>query len=545
MPQYPPFRPAFGQPPRVPLGWVIALCVAWTLLGLIGHDPWKPDEAHSFGLVYSILQGGDWVVPMLAGEPFMERPPLFYLTAAGFAHLFSGLLPLHDGARLATGFYMTLALIFTGLAGRELWGKGYGRITALIMIACLGLLVRTHQLISDVALLAGFSISLYGIALSPSRPVVAGILAGTGIGIAFMAKGLFAPFVMGLTILLLPLLTKKWRTRQYALCLTLALAAALPWLATWPILLYQRAPQLFSEWLWVYNLGGLTRFTLSNEPGFYLNILLWFAWPALPLALWTLWRHKWAGWLNAPILLPMTFFLATLALLSYTPQNRDVYALPLVPPLAILATAAVDSLRRGAASALDWFSVMTFSLFATVLWIGWFATLSGYPAEIAEKFNKLQPGIITHLNGLTLFIALVLSAAWILAVARMKRGALRGIVNSAMGITLVWGLLATIWLPWLDAGKSYRGMITSMQNALPDHYGCIAGKNLGEPQRAMLHYFSGIITERDEKRQMGCNLMLVQGRDRPLEHPGPEWSILWEGNRPGDETEWFTLFQRR
>jgi TonB family protein len=39
-----------------------------------------------------ILQTGDWVVPTLAGEPFMEKPPAFFVTAAAFASLFGGVL---------------------------------------------------------------------------------------------------------------------------------------------------------------------------------------------------------------------------------------------------------------------------------------------------------------------------------------------------------------------------------------------------------------------------------------------------------------------
>jgi hypothetical protein len=50
-----------------------------------------------------MLQSGDWLVPTLAGEPFMDKPPLFYWTAALFAKLFSPLLPLHDGARHLRG----------------------------------------------------------------------------------------------------------------------------------------------------------------------------------------------------------------------------------------------------------------------------------------------------------------------------------------------------------------------------------------------------------------------------------------------------------
>ncbi|HEX5464552.1 MAG TPA: glycosyl transferase, partial [Burkholderiales bacterium] len=94
------------------------LCVAWILPGLIGHDPWKPDEAYSFGLIYHIIRHGDWVVPMLAGQPFLEKPPLYYLTAAAFAKAFSPPLALHDAARLASGFYMAIVFLFTGFAGR-------------------------------------------------------------------------------------------------------------------------------------------------------------------------------------------------------------------------------------------------------------------------------------------------------------------------------------------------------------------------------------------------------------------------------------------
>mgnify|MGYP003348223631 CR=1 FL=1 len=79
------------------------LCLAWILPGLVGHDPWKSDEAYTFGVVYDLLQDGSWLVPTLAGEPFLDEPPLYYLTAALTALLASPVLPLHDGARLATG----------------------------------------------------------------------------------------------------------------------------------------------------------------------------------------------------------------------------------------------------------------------------------------------------------------------------------------------------------------------------------------------------------------------------------------------------------
>ena len=147
------------------------LCATWVLTGLVGHDPWKPEDAHSFGLVYHILKSGDWLIPTLAGDPYMDKPPLFYMTAAVFAKLFSPLFALHDGARLASGFYTTLTLLFMGLAGRELFGSGRGWTAALILIGCLGMLVSAHQLVTDLALLSGLAAMQYGFTLSLRRPL--------------------------------------------------------------------------------------------------------------------------------------------------------------------------------------------------------------------------------------------------------------------------------------------------------------------------------------------------------------------------------------
>ncbi|MDH4285613.1 MAG: glycosyltransferase family 39 protein, partial [Gallionellaceae bacterium] len=270
------------------------LCFTWLFTGLIGHDPWKPDEAYSFGLVYHILQSGDWLVPTLAGETFLDKPPLFYITGAVFAKLFSPLLALHDGARLASGFYIGLTLLFVGLSGRELYGKDRGWAAAIILIGCLGMLVNAHLLNTELGLLAGFAMMLYGYALSPRKPLLAGLLLGTGMGIGFMSKGFIAP-VLFASISTLLLAYSNWRTRNYFITLTIALLSALPWLLIWPALLYQRSPELFMEWLWQKNIGNWLHYAkAANASSFiyYFKMLPWFAWPALPLAAWGVWDSR-------------------------------------------------------------------------------------------------------------------------------------------------------------------------------------------------------------------------------------------------------------
>lgn len=189
----------------ISLAWICVLAAAWILPGLVGHDPWKPDEAYTFGLIYSLLKDGDWIVPMLAHEPFMEKPPLFYLSAAALASLLSPPLALHDAARLTTGLYMACTFAFIAGAARELYGVNRGWLAALMLMGCLGILIRSHQLITDISLLTGFAAGFYGFALALRRPATGGFWLGTGVGIGFMSKGLIAPGVFGIIALLLPL----------------------------------------------------------------------------------------------------------------------------------------------------------------------------------------------------------------------------------------------------------------------------------------------------------------------------------------------------
>src|SRR5438552_18520311 len=84
----------------------ILVCLAWLLPGLVGHDPWKYDEAVVFGVVTEMLRSGDWLTFRIAAEPFFDKAPLFMWVAAAFAKAFGGMLPLHDAARLASGFFV-------------------------------------------------------------------------------------------------------------------------------------------------------------------------------------------------------------------------------------------------------------------------------------------------------------------------------------------------------------------------------------------------------------------------------------------------------
>ena len=523
----------------------VTICAAWIFPALVGHDPWKPDEAYTFGVVYEILAGGSWVVPRLAGEIFLHDPPLFHLTAALTATLFSPLLPLHDAARLATGFYMALAFLFCALAGRELNTTRRGVIAALLLLGCFGLVVRGHQLITDAASFTGFAIAYYGFALALRR-ASGGFWIGTGMGLVFMTQGVLETAIVAFIALALPLFS-PWRSRGYAAALTVAVAAALPWFTIWPALLYVQSPVLLQQWLWNENIARILM--RGPEAGllYYVRILPWYAWPVWPIALWTLWRARSTGFARPEVLLPLAGFAITFAVICAAREARELYALPLLIPLALLATPAVDSLRRGAANAWYWFSVTGFTFFVIVAWFYWSGLELGLPARLHAHLHRLHPGHEPGFRLLPFTLAALYTAGWLALLAKVPRGPDRPVLIWAGGVTTIWALLAILFVSWVDTGKSYRSTVASLQQALPRQYQCISSRDLGEGQRAMLHYFGGIITHREEapERRRKCDLMLVQGHPRHETPPQGAWRKIWEGGRPADKDERYRLYRRQ
>ena len=511
------------------------------MTGLVGHDPWKPEDAHSFWLVQGILQNGGWLVPTLAGEPYMDKPPLFYITAALFAKLFAPLLPLHDGARLASGFYTALTLLFTGLAGRELFGVGRGWGAVIVLIGCLGMLVNAHQMVTDLALLAGCAAVLYGFALSRRRPMLAGLLLGCGMGAGFMAKGFIAP-VLFIFVVAGLLLLRNWRSPWFFTSLGVAVVCAAPWLVVWPGLLYLHSPSLFMDWAWAHNAGRWFEYARSgnlDEVFYYVRILPWFAWPALPLAAWAVWQARKRALQESEFQLLLVSFVVMLVTLSLVPNIKDIYALPMLLPLALLASAALSTLRRGAANALDWFGIMTFGLLAILMWWGWAGLLLDNNAKITQLLKEYQPGFEPSVNTISFCVALLATVLWLLLVWRVGRSMRRAVINWAAGTTLLWVLAMTLWLPWLDSGKSYRSMVVSLRHALPEHYICISGRHLEAEQRALLKYFGGISISRS-----ACDLLLVRGgAAQPATEDGGTWKKVWEGGRASDKNERFRLYR--
>lgn len=521
---------------------LLLLCGIWIILGLVGHQPWKPLESTSISIVKNLLEGGNYLAPMATAQTTPDTPPLYYLSAAASAKLFSGLFDMHDGARLINAFWMTIVLLMTGMAGRELWGRGVGRHSTFIMMGTIGLVIVAHTLTTEIGGLAATATGFYALSLAKRRPWRASGLLGLALGIGFLNDGLTPLLVILSSMVMLPILFKPWRTQSYAIVATSAILIALPMIATWVVLLQHQSPQLLDSW-WHMNVASFGQ----NNYNYFIRILIWYAWPAFPLAIWGLWRYR-GQLLNKPkFQLILVFFACTLILLGGTTASKDINALPLLLPLVALAAGSVEQLKRGAAAALNWFGVTLFGLMGFLIWLGWFALLTGYPIKLNERMQFLSGMRDSHFYWLSFVIAIFITLIWLIVCLRAKQTNRSAVTNWAVGMTFGWGLLMTLWLPMIDSAKSYQPLFADMSKSLPKQFHCMNSLNVGQAQRLLLNYYTDIKLQPFEWTQrLSCELYLIQDeRGTGKMQPDSDWKLIWKGKRETDRKESFRLFQRQ
>jgi 4-amino-4-deoxy-L-arabinose transferase-like glycosyltransferase len=546
--------PRLALPPSHAVLALIAL--AFVAPGLVGHDPWRAFDVIAIEVAHQMHLSGDWVVPRVAGEPWLEDPPFYHWLALAFGKAFGSLLGFHNAARIASGAAMLFALWCLYLAARHSAGpareedaagepttaerRGAGAAAMLLLLGSTGLIVHAHEAVPDIATLAAECGALCLAFLGRASPLRAGLTFGAALGIAFLSTGLVVPMALGGAVLLAHLVCEEWReARAGRFLATAALAFALV-AASWPAMLALRAPELAAAW-WQVATGG--RGDFGDNLVYYLGTASWFAWPAWPLAAWSAWVLR-AQWRTPRVFVPLSAALLMVPAIAWAGPQQDINTMLLVPPLAMLGAHGVARLRRGAANSLDWFGVMTFTFFSAVVWLGYVALMTGWPVRLAKYVAKQAPGFVPQFELLPFLVALALTLGWLYLVYYAARSPWRGVTRWAAGVALLWGCFATLLLPWADYIKSYRGVALQLRASLPADAGCISARGLGSPQRAALSYHAGIRTQPyGAEIPPACRFLVVQGKPRAEVAPGPGWSKVADIGRPRDRGERYRLYR--
>lgn len=557
----------------LPRWGLILLCLLYILPGLFGRDPWKSIDAANFGVMWTMAQGtfNDWLFPNIAGTSMPRHGPLTFWLGAICIKLFGWLIGEVSAARIAT-------LLFFSLAAYSVWKTGfllgrrpeaqpmrlafggqpepddYGRVladgTLLIYLGCLGLIVFSHETSVNALYVALIAFTLLRSVCYVNQPSLKNALfLGFAMGCLALANGLVTPVSLYIGFLVAAFFLPFPRTKTL-LHLIFAIALSLGVILIWIGLAQSAHPYNGSPVdLWMqWNIMQIDTPELESSSYFF-RYALWGFWPAWPYACWAI--YAWRRQLKEPhVMLPLLFTLIFFLLAILNFQKEETLMLAMFPPLAILAAFGLPTMKRGAINAVDWFSVISFTIIATVIWVCWIAAQTGWPPKIAHNALKLAPGFTPEFHFLAAFIALLGTISWFILVywrlSRQPSVLWRAVVLSSGGLILCWLLLATLWLPWINYNKSYVPVAVQLSKHIPDKQVCVDTKNIGWAARASFAYFGKI--RFSGFNENSCGYLLLQDsvpkRNRPV---APQFlngmKLLWEGHRPSDLTERFRLYQ--
>jgi 4-amino-4-deoxy-L-arabinose transferase len=446
--------------PRTLAIWIaIAVLLAWCA-GMFGRGYWTPDEPREADIAWRMSWQADKAVPLLAGEPFCEKPPLTYWLAA------APIAALGDqawAARLPNLLYALITAFGVGL----LASRSAGRHAALAGAAAISTFLLSYQtaiwLATDAPLLATVSVALLGAYIgfyaAGSKERLRGyLMMHAALGLGFLSKSAIAWMVPALAILTLIIWERRWRELfRWELYVGLLLQAAMIFSWVWFVYRGDDGPAHLKVFFWNNLVGRFAAVDAPPElqyaaahrnfPGKYLIELPLYLFP------WTLlviaaarraWRRRRASLHdNRAVRFALAASLPPLILLSLAATARNIYFAPALPGVALLLAWWAREILPGA----DLWDLRALRATAVLLLLG----VGVFSAAVAIVGADDWSGLSQH------WIYVAVSCAGLLAAAALAVRAWTAVRDQALP-ALSALLLAYCALLIGPASQVYRGV---------------------------------------------------------------------------------------
>ncbi len=553
--------------PRVAL-WLF--CIAYVLPGFVGREPWKSADMTAFGYMAELARGqSSWFNPLLAGLPPGVDGPLPYWLGAWAVLLAPQWIAPDFAARIPFILLLALTLIATWYGtyylarspqaqpvafafGGEANAPDYARAIAdgglLAFIASLGLAQLSHETTPAVAQLCFTALTFFAFSALHYRvvaPVACGLAGLAGLGLSGAPT---LAVLLGLGGAAVHLFdgnldspdrpdhsSKRMLWTGLIVSVTVGIAALASILDLW----HWRIDPPRAAWADWRDLGRL---------------LLWFTWPAWPLAIWTIWRWRLQlgqlkrGIVHRHLALPLWWIAVMLGNTVLTGAGDRALLLAL-PALAALAAFALPTLSRSVSALVDWFTLLFFTGCATIIWVVWIAMQTGVPPQPAANVARLAPGFVHSFTYTAFLIAIAATIAWgwlvKWRVGRHQAAIWKSLVLPASGAALCWLLLMTLWLPLLDFARNYTELAQSVKRVVGDPE-CVEIHALDRGQIAAFQFHANLKL-RTAGATAQCDWLLVD-RDATGSLAGAvdmtQWTPQYFGYRPTDRDDDVLIYRR-
>ena len=447
----------------------ICLFSGLSAIGFVG-----PDEPRYAWIARNMAETGNWVTPILYGQPWFEKPILYYWGAAiGFKFLHSP----EWAARLPSALAALAAALAMAWLARRFYGATTAWAVLFIFSSCIGVISFARAAAPDMLFSASLALALASAATMAERngcfrtenepragaDNLALIFLGVWIGAATLAKGPAGIILAGGAVLLWAALTRHWRAALrmlHPLAILSFCVIALPWYA----LCAERNPGFIRAFILQQNFERyLTPVFQHRQPFWFfapiilLGLLPWTA--LLGGAIWDgrrIWREK--SYLRSPGLFIACWGIFPVIFFSFSQSKLPGYVLPAIPPLALLLARSFARAKEQTPRVAQWLAVAT-----AILWLAVCASGAHWLQRLPSQ--AFQPPELLHLRSILLWWGAATGAA-ILVLGGVRKFSMAVIVCALSVASLALYAQRQI-LPEMDPYLATRALARIVPAPLP------------------------------------------------------------------------------
>lgn len=443
------------------IGCLILLVFSALLFGSRLRAPLlEPQEARYAEVPREMLLNNEWVVPLLHGKPYLDKPPLSYWAVMGLYQLFG----THDWAARLLPCLCGIAIILIVVSWGYFAGAPWEGLLAGFILCLTNRFIYLERMVAPDSLLCLWTTLglCLGFLACTQKKINFACWLGFGIclGLGFLTKGPVALVLLAAPIALWTFLDKrslKPSLGMWVFALITALIITLPW----QIGVLIREPDFFHHF---YVGQNLLRYVapLDHEepfwfflPQLFFGMMPWiFLFPGLIKTVCTPQANKqsmgsFAGFGLIAGVVIFTFF-------SIGGSKRPIYLLPVLPPLAIVLGCQVMAILIPQKGKSIWQSLLisgtqgSFNFLGIILLIG-----------LGVSFAGIFRGLLKPETGFLLgFLFLTALCIWLLLKAALPDKKMSfAITGTFLFLTLYMGVSEL--LPAYNNLFSFRGQLRS------------------------------------------------------------------------------------
>ena len=468
---------------------LVLLTLIFFYLGLGGYDLTAPDEPRFALVAREMLTDNHWVLPHRNGNPYPDKPPLFFWSIAAFSALSGGSVNAWT-SRLPSAVSATLVLFLMWRWSRKKEDETSWLpfLTVVVLVSCTKFFFQARMaqidmllcLFTTASLLTGYN-AMMG---KPYSPFQLGLFLGMGI----LAKGPVGYLVPAGAMALSAVFNGGGAWRRYPV-------KSLIWgfvpVVFWLILLVLDVA-LHNQWDYLHNLlfkQTVVRYFNAwhhHQPFYYffLSILYDFLpWtPFLLLAL-PLSKKQWRA-LDKKQQFSWAVILFTLIFFSLSKGKRNLYILPLFPFAAYVTAAKLEALIFSKSlSRYEMSAGIVSSVLFSAIGAGLLAMAAGLVDIPMGWIDSQLPLVWMSVTGsLLLLLSLIILFSSI-------RKQIKAVVSAMVaGMLVICIMFYMTVLPWLSPYRSARGFMENVNRII----------HIGEPDPVV-----GMVDYRSEYRFYG------------------------------------------